>query len=66
MHTLLFLQQLLFCVKRETHGAIAVEYAFLMVFITIVAAIGMAFIGGGLLEYFSALGGTIANSADQS
>ncbi|MCZ6455103.1 MAG: hypothetical protein O6909_12775 [Alphaproteobacteria bacterium] len=66
MHALLFLQQLLFCVKRETHGAIAVEYAFLMVFITIVAAIGMVFIGSGLLEYFSALGGTIANSADQS
>ena len=66
MHALLFLQQLLFFVKRETHGAIAVEYAFLMVFITIVAAIGMASIGSGLLEYFSALGGTIANSADQS
>ncbi len=66
MHTLLFLQQLLFSVKRETHGAIAAEYAFLLVFVSIVAAIGMAFIGGGLLEYFSALGGTIANSADQS
>ena len=66
MYALVYLYEVLFRLRRDTLGAVAAEYAFLLVFISIVAAIGMAILGGGLLDYFSALGLTIGNSASQS
>ncbi len=66
MQTLLYLHQVLFAVKRETRGAVAAEYAFLIAFVTIVAAVGMVSLGEGLLNYFSAFGNAIGGAAQQS
>ena len=66
MYALVYLSEVLFRIKRETAGAVAAEYAFLIVFISIVAAIGMVILGDGLLSYFTALGAAIGNSAQQS
>ncbi len=66
MQTLLYLHQVLFAIKRETAGAIAAEYAFLIAFIAIAAVIGMVTLGQGLLDYFSAFGNAIGNAASQS
>ena len=66
MYALVYLYELLFRIRRDALGAVAAEYAFLLAFIAIVAAIGMVILGGGLLDYFSALGLTIGNSASQS
>ncbi|MFT5181100.1 MAG: Flp pilus assembly pilin Flp [Alphaproteobacteria bacterium] len=66
MHALLYLRQIIFCLRREKRGAIAAEYAFLLVFIAIVATAGMLVLGDGLVTYFSAMGLTIGDSAKQS
>jgi Flp pilus assembly pilin Flp len=66
MRTLLYLHDLVFRIGRETRGAIASEYAFLIVFIAIIAAFGMVLLGTELSEYFSTLGTAIGTSAQQS
>lgn len=66
MHALLYLYGVLFRIKRETRGAIATEYAFLIAFVAIVAAIGMVLLGTGLTDYFTTLGNSIGTSARQS
>ena len=66
MYALVCLYEVIFRIRRDTLGAVAAEYAFLLAFIAIVASIGMVILGGGLLDYFSALGLTIGNSASQS
>ncbi len=66
MHALLHLYQILFCLRRETRGAIAAEYAFLLVFIAIAASVGMLIIGEGLADYFGAMGLSIGTSAQQA
>jgi Flp pilus assembly pilin Flp len=62
----MFLYMGLFSVKRDKRGAVAAEYAFLIAFIGIVAAIGMVSLGTGLLNYFDAFGNAIGNAASQS
>ncbi|NKB49877.1 MAG: Flp family type IVb pilin [Alphaproteobacteria bacterium] len=66
MHALNYLYEVLFSLKRETRGAVASEYAFLIVFIAIVAVAGMFTLGTGLSDYFGAYGNAIGNAASQS
>ena len=65
MHALFLLHEVLFRIKRETRGAVAAEYAFLIVFIAIVSVTGMLILGTGLSDYFSTLGLSIGTSAQQ-
>lgn len=44
----------------DEEGATAAEYAFLLVFIAIVATIGMAVLGQGLLDIFDATGDSVS------
>ncbi len=44
-------------------GAVAAEYAFLIVFIAIVAAVGMFLLGNDLQEYFQGLATALDNAA---
>lgn len=66
MRAVLYLHDVLFRINRETHGAIATEYAFLIAFVAIVAALGMVLLGTELNEYFAKIGGAIGTSAQQS
>ncbi len=66
MQILFCLYSVLFSLKREKSGAVATEYAFLIVFIAIAAVLGMVTLGQGLLDYFSAYGNAIGNAASQS
>ena len=65
MRALLCLHKIILCINRETRGAVATEYAFLIAFVAIVAAIGMLLLGTELNDYFIKLGGAIGNSAQQ-
>ncbi len=65
MRALLCLHEIIFCINRDTRGAIATEYAFLIAFVAIVAAIGMALLGTELNDYFIKLGDSIGNAAQQ-
>jgi len=62
---LLALCDLLSRIMRETRGAVATEYAFLIVFIAIVAALGMVFLGVELGQYFETMGNAIGSAASQ-
>lgn len=66
LRNLLYLCDVLFRIKRETRGAIASEYAFLIVFVAIIAAFGMVLLGTELSEYFTKMGEAIGTSAQQS
>ena len=44
-------------------GAVAAEYAFLIVFISVVAAVGMFLFGNDLQEYFQGLATALDNAA---
>jgi Flp pilus assembly pilin Flp len=66
MHALNYLFSVLFSLQRETRGAVASEYAFLIVFIAIVSAAGMLTLGEGLTSYFGAMGNALGNAASQS
>lgn len=66
MQTLMFLHDILFAIKRNSNGAIAAEYAFLIAFIAIASVFGMVTLGQGLLDYFSAFGNAIGGAASQS
>lgn len=58
--------EILFRIKRETRGAVASEYAFLIVFIAIAASLGMVYLGVELGNYFQAMGNAIGSAASQS
>ncbi len=45
---------------RNEDGAVATEYALLIVFIALLAAVGMIVLGQGLSGLFSAIGTTIS------
>ena len=64
MHALVYLYEVLFRFKRETRGAVGTEYAFLIVFIAIAAAIGMVIMGTGLGNYFTAFGNALLDAGD--
>lgn len=52
--------------RHKTAGAVSTEYAFLMAFIAIVAAAGMATLGAGLNQYFSSVATVIGTAASQT
>lgn len=66
MHALLYFQEVLFCLNRNRRGAVATEYAFLIAFVAIIAALGMVLLGTELNDYFITLGNAIGTSARQS
>ncbi len=64
MHVLLCLYELLFRIKSEEHGAVSAEYSLLVVFIAIVAAIGMVTLGSSLNDYFVTFGNALLGAGD--
>ncbi len=56
MYALTYLQLMALRLRKDKSGAVATEYAFLIAFIAIVAAIGMALLGQNLSAFFNAIG----------
>ncbi len=50
------IQSLVLRLRKDESGVITTEYAFLIAFVAIIAAIGMAVLGEDLQGYFTALG----------
>lgn len=48
---------------RENPGAVATEYAFLIAFIAIVAAMGMTLLGTNLSTFYQDIGAALENKA---
>ena len=64
MFTFTYLQLMALRLRKDKSGAVATEYAFLIAFIAIVAAIGMALLGENLSAFFLAIGEALANAGD--
>jgi len=64
MHAVTFFQIMLLRLKKDKSGAVATEYAFLIAFIAIVAAIGMTLLGQNLSAFFNAIGLALQNAGD--
>ncbi len=56
MYALAYLQSLALRLRKNESGAVATEYAFLIAFIAIVAALGMVLLGENLRDFFTARG----------
>ncbi len=63
MYALTYLQLLALRLRNDKSGAVATEYAFLIAFIAIVAAIGMTLLGQNLSAFFNAIGEALENVA---
>ena len=63
MYTLTYLQLMALRLRKDKSGAVATEYAFLIAFIAIVAAIGMTLLGQNLSAFFNAIGVALENVA---
>lgn len=50
-------------ILKNNVAAVAVEYAFVIAFISIVSATGMSVLGTSLSSFFNTLGGGVANIA---
>ncbi len=50
--------------SKSNSGAVATEYAFLIAFIAIVAAIGMTLLGQNLSAFFNAIGVALQDMAN--
>lgn len=55
MRALLYMQSLILRLTKNDSGAVSAEYAFLIVFIAIVATLGMVLIGPSIADYFEAV-----------
>ncbi len=64
MYALTYLQLMALRLRKDKSGAVATEYAFLIAFIAIVAAIGMVLLGENLSAFFNAIGLALANAGD--
>ncbi len=62
MYALTFLHMMALRLKKDNSGAVATEYAFLIAFIAIVAAIGMTLLGQNLSAFFNAIGVALQNA----
>lgn len=49
------------CFGKDDSGAVATEYAFLIAFIAIVAALGMVLLGENLSAFFNDIGVALTN-----
>ncbi len=63
MYALTYLQLMALRLRNDKSGAVATEYAFLIAFIAIVAAIGMTLLGQNLSAFFNAIGVALENVA---
>ncbi len=63
MYALTYLQLMALRLRKDNSGAVATEYAFLIAFIAIVAAIGMTLLGQNLSAFFNAIGVALENVA---
>ena len=61
MYTLTYLQLMALRLRKDNSGAVATEYAFLIAFIAIVAAIVMVLLGQNLSAFFNAIGLALQN-----
>ncbi len=61
MYGLAYLQSLALRLRKDKFGAVATEYAFLIAFIAIVAALGMVLLGENLRDFFTAIGTALTN-----
>ncbi len=59
MIALTYLHTLALRLRKDKSGAVATEYAFLIAFIAIVAAVGMVLVGPELQDFFTDTGGQI-------
>ena len=66
MRILIYLYDILFRIKRETPGVVSTEYAFLFVFISLFAILGIIGLGDQLNDYFTRLGLAIAEGTPPS
>jgi len=62
MYALTYLQTLALRLRKDKSGAVATEYAFLIAFIAIVAAIGMTLLGTNLSAFFNDIGTALDNA----
>ena len=62
MYALTKLQSLMLRLRKDKSGAVATEYAFLIAFIAIVAAIGMVLLGDNLSAFFNDIGVALDNA----
>ncbi len=62
MYALIKLQSLALRLRKDNSGAVATEYAFLIAFIAIVAAIGMVLLGDNLSAFFNDIGLALDNA----
>ena len=62
MHMATYVKGTLARLAKSTSGAVATEYAFLIAFIAIVAAIGMVLLGDNLSNFFNDIGVALENA----
>ncbi len=62
MYALTYLQSLALRLRKDKSGAVATEYAFLIAFIAIVAAVGMVLLGENLSAFFNDIGLALDNA----
>ncbi len=65
MYALTYLQILALRLRQDKSGAVATEYAFLIAFIAIVAALGMVLLGENLSAFFNDIGVALSNMAGE-
>ena len=63
MLTFTYLHLMALRLRKDKSGAVATEYAFLIAFIAIVAAIGMTLLGQNLSAFFNAIGTALQDMA---
>lgn len=61
MHYISQLKSAILRLRNSKSGAVATEYAFLIAFIAIVAAIGMVLLGDNLSAFFNDIGLALTN-----
>jgi Flp pilus assembly pilin Flp len=64
MYVLNYLQSMVLRLAKSKSGAVATEYAFLIAFIAIVAALGMVLLGENLSAFFNDIGAALDNAGD--
>ncbi len=62
MRAVIYLQILALRLRNDKSGAVATEYAFLIAFIAIVAAIGMTLLGTNLSAFFNDIGAALQDA----
>ena len=65
MRAFYYLQLMALRLRKDKSGAVATEYAFLIAFIAIVAAIGMVLLGDNLSAFFNDIGLALENAGGQ-